>query len=220
MCAVLYRTGEPYVTRRIVFTSWYYVRPKCYGWKDVSGKKVTYLNTPHEPGDPNMRREALTRGVRISARKPVRSGPLFPAERPWEERGIGISTILKDGNLYKAWGGNGWGDLTRGKKTYTCYFESKDGLNWERPDCGLIEYSGNKHNNLILDGAQDGFISGGLGTVFIDPSAPPAERYKSIMSAECALQEYENFSRQRPNDVDPKSFRKDANMIICASGAV
>src|SRR4051794_35935697 len=36
-------TGEPYTLagKRVVFTSWYYVRPGGYAWKDDAGENVT-----------------------------------------------------------------------------------------------------------------------------------------------------------------------------------
>src|SRR3712207_6984068 len=30
-----------------------------------------------------------------------------------------------------------------------CYATSDDGLNWERPKLGLVEFNGNKENNLV-----------------------------------------------------------------------
>ena len=30
-----------------------------------------------------------------------------------------------------------------------CFARSKDGYNWEKPDLGLVEYNGSKHNNLV-----------------------------------------------------------------------
>ena len=30
-----------------------------------------------------------------------------------------------------------------------CYATSKDGINWERPALGLVDYGGNKQNNLV-----------------------------------------------------------------------
>ena len=35
-----------------------------------------------------------------------RIGPLLQAERPWEEgAGIALTTIIKDGGMYRGWGG-------------------------------------------------------------------------------------------------------------------
>ena len=31
-----------------------------------------------------------------------------------------------------------------------CYAESEDGVIWTKPDCGVTEYQGNMHNNIVL----------------------------------------------------------------------
>ena len=35
-----------------------------------------------------------------------------------------------------------------------CYAVSEDGLNWTKPELGLIDFQGNKAKNLILRGAH------------------------------------------------------------------
>ncbi len=49
---------------------------------------------------------------------------------------------------------------------------SRDGLNWEQPDLGRGEFKGLR-NVVIRDGV-------GWGSVFLDPNAPPAERWKYV----------------------------------------
>ena len=34
----------------------------------------------------------------------------------------------------------------------TCYAESRDGVNWSKPNLGLFEFNGSKDNNIVLDG--------------------------------------------------------------------
>ncbi|MEJ1973103.1 MAG: hypothetical protein WDM96_11785 [Lacunisphaera sp.] len=52
------------------------------------------------------------------------------------------------------------------------YAESKDGVNWTKPDLGLVEFAGSKANNLTT--AESGVAP------FLDPNAPPAERYAAV----------------------------------------
>ncbi len=54
-----------------------------------------------------------------------------------------------------------------------CYARSKDGVTWEKPNLGLIEYKGSKQNNIVLTGVVE-------TTVFIDPVAPAEARFKTI----------------------------------------
>ncbi len=50
------------------------------------------------------------------------------------------------------------------------YATSDDGVHWEKPDLGLYEYNGNKHNNVCYDA---------VGPVMKDDSDPdPARRYQ------------------------------------------
>ena len=54
------------------------------------------------------------------------------------------------------------------------YATSHDGIFWERPNLGLVEYEGSRDNNLVLLNASG-------GNVIRDPSDPdPARLYKSL----------------------------------------
>ena len=50
------------------------------------------------------------------------------------------------------------------------YAESTDGLHWTKPNLGIVEYAGNRDNNLV--GLRDL-----EGVVFADPNTPPSQRY-------------------------------------------
>jgi hypothetical protein len=47
---------------------------------------------------------------------------------------------------------------------------SSDGVHWDRPNLGVVEFDGSRDNNIVIDGQRE-------GTVFIDPNAPPQRRY-------------------------------------------
>lgn len=212
MCAEIYRTGEPYtlIGNRIVFTNWYYIRPCSFGWYDGQDRCVSVIGD-QGTFDAHIKRFNQPWGIQLRVEKAQRSGPVFNVECPWEEDGINISTILKDGNIYRAWGSTGWGDLKKKSKGYFCYFESEDGYGWKRPNCGIIEYDGNNNNNLL---DAEG------GTVFIDPSASGSERYKWISEHCFTRDEYEKYKQYRPYDVDWRSERLDAGLFFGVQGAV
>ena len=73
------------------------------------------------------------------------------------------------------WGGGAPMDPVR----RLAYAISKDGINWEKPKLGLVEYNGNKQNNLID-------VEGGNGWyVAYDPEEDdPAHRFKMISMGE------------------------------------
>ena len=113
-------------------------------------------------------------GVRLAIEPAKKSEVFFHRERPWEQdANLHINTMLYDEGRYRLWYGVAKVDDVAG--TYVCYAESNDGFEWERPELGLVDYEGNSRNNIISAG-RDHF----LGSVFIDPNAPEAERYKAI----------------------------------------
>jgi len=194
----------------MAFTNWFYVRPCGFGWYDEQGKNVA-VGGPQGPTEARFGRENYPYGVSLRANPARRVGPLVPAERPWEDGGVSINTIIQENGIYRGWGTTGWGDLATRGKNYFIYFESTDGFHWSRPECGLVEEGGSKKNNIL---GKFG------GTVFIDPSAPAGERYKWISEAHFPKEVYEEYVRRRPDAVDPRSHRKDANLFIGVRGAV
>lgn len=70
----------------------------------------------------------------------------------------------------------------------TCYAESKNGLDWVRPNLGLHEVQGTRNNNVILTepARKDSFAP------FLDhnPGARPSERYKATASGSGSLAGY------------------------------
>lgn len=61
-----------------------------------------------------------------------------------------------------------------------CYATSKDGIAWEKPALGLIEFDGSRQNNLVLRDVH------GVG-VYHDPhDSAPARRYKAFMTGGAA----------------------------------
>ena len=57
-----------------------------------------------------------------------------------------------------------------------CYATSKDGLNWDNPALGLIEFEGSRANNLVMRRATHGIHAGGVLKDSDDPD--PSRRYK------------------------------------------
>lgn len=105
--------------------------------------------------------------------------PLLVAERPYEDCSLSYVNVLREGGRWRLWYETTDHTYKTDADIYLCYAESADGLHWERPDLGLIEYGGNRRNNLLIT-PQTG---GGHGhCVFVDAQAPAAERYKLTVS--------------------------------------
>ncbi len=131
------------------------------------------------------------------------ANPLFREEcfavppKPWEARldNVYPSVIYdQEDGLFKCWyksflrdrDSNSTPLAERPQVPYTgggreegvLYAESTDGIDWRKPELGLIEFAGSRSNNIVLSRAAHGIHAGG---VLKDPREPdPARRYKFI----------------------------------------
>lgn len=123
--------------------------------------------------------------VAIVVHPPRKSGELtIKPEGPWERGGIGpYSSVLHDGVKYHMWyhamDSLQWD--TGHTNGSICYATSRDGIQWEKPDIGLIEYEGNRRNNIVFGHGANGVRFGqDGGMVFLDPNAPTDERFRLV----------------------------------------
>ena len=130
---------------------------------------------------------ASTKGdINLLLHHPIPREIVMRYDAPWEGSGTGYQTIFRDGDIfrmyYKAW----HLEPRKGKiqvphDTIAAYAESKDGIHWTRPDLGLFEFNGSRHNNIIWmgNGSHD-------FTPFKDtnPACRPGEEYKAIARGE------------------------------------
>ena len=120
--------------------------------------------------------------------------PLFSEDKPWEKRFDNLyANVIYDQQekLYKCWYSPFIVDnsaqgmtleqrsktrylLPRGRDMAICYAVSKDGLKWEKPELGLVEFEGSKQNNIVWRGPH----GAGVFKDFHDPD--PARRYKAF----------------------------------------
>lgn len=125
------------------------------------------------------------------------NNPLFKEDKPWEPRFDNpyCSVIYDDEEeIYKCWysiftrsdskgelPGEGlpsekraWVEWTEGKRRFgVCYATSRDGINWDKPELGLIDFNGSKRNNIVIEHYRL--------AVMKDPhETDPRRRYKAI----------------------------------------
>ena len=106
----------------------------------------------------------------IEMNPPIKMGPVLKPERPWEREWCGAYiSVLEDQGVYRMWYGANGEDY----KSRLCYATSLDGLHWERPELGLVEYEGSRSNNLVSDSSWEGAVT-------LDPIAPPESRFKAL----------------------------------------
>lgn len=118
-------------------------------------------------------------GAFLKLHQPASGGIAVAYDDPWAQSGA-YHTVIKDGDLYRLYykGVDKPGsDDAQGQ--CTAYAESKDGINWHKPNLGLYEVHGTRNNNVVQFG--DGPTSTNFSP-FIDtnPFAPADQRYKAV----------------------------------------
>ena len=127
---------------------------------------------------------------------PVKKEKVFSCDAPWEGDGCDYFNLFYDDGLYRmyylGWSMSGnIGDTGSAGDGIIriCYAESRDGLNWVKPNLGLCEYRGNKDNNILLDHTTQKFDN---FYVFKDsnPACPPEAKYKAVTGDHGAFGKY------------------------------
>jgi hypothetical protein len=103
-------------------------------------------------------------------------------DAPWEGSGCGYHTVFQDGDIYrmyyKSWHIAQGGDVEN--PVVICYAESKDGIQWEKPDLRLFEYKGSKKNNIILNKVHNYGCHDFSPFIDSNPNVTRGKRYKAI----------------------------------------
>ena len=132
------------------------------------------------------------------------ANPLFGEDKPWEKRFDNLYaniTYDDEERTYKCWYSpfvvdNSSKGMTihqrkqvkyrapRNREMAICYATSKDGLVWNKPELGLVEYEGSKANNILWRDAGDaagGPHGSGIQKDLRDPD--PNRRYKAFLKS-------------------------------------
>jgi hypothetical protein len=125
---------------------------------------------------------AASRGLRREMGAAVpRAEPVLVPDRPWEAREVGkYNTVLReaDGRFRMWYGAMLLGGSPKEGAGRLAYAESRDGLRWEKPSLGLVEFRGSRENNLVAPALERQSLQGAC--VYRDARAPAAERYKLL----------------------------------------
>lgn len=120
--------------------------------------------------------------------------PLFVEEHPWERRFdnlYGNIVFDSDRGLYQCWyspfivahAAHGMTLAQRIESPFeghaqqemgVCYAQSRDGITWEKPDLGMVEFEGGKRNNLVMRSVH------GSGIFRDEREEDPSRRYKAL----------------------------------------
>jgi hypothetical protein len=127
---------------------------------------------------------ASMKDVSLRINPPTKREVVFTTDQPWEARTSAYYSVLRDdGSTGLTAGGKfrlyyrGIADDDGGQEQFTCLAVSDDGIHFTRPKLGVVEFKGNKDNNIVWRGPE----SAGFAP-FIDrnPAAKPDERYKAV----------------------------------------
>nr|MCR5264380.1 hypothetical protein [Clostridiales bacterium] len=108
----------------------------------------------------------------LSVNRPDRVGNVFRTGEKWEGNNCDFFSIVSDGSIYRMYY-LGW-DYPSTHRFFICYAESRDGIEWVKPDLGIVEFNGSRDNNIILDAN----VAGAFGMLDTNPDCPADERYK------------------------------------------
>lgn len=126
------------------------------------------------------------------------NNPLFGEDKPWERRFDNLYPNVifdRQEQIYKCWYSpfivdhsakqmsleERWGrkyDPPRGREMGVCYATSTDGIVWDKPPLGLVEYGGSRENNLVYRGPH------GAGILKDFRERDAAKRYKMLATTE------------------------------------
>jgi hypothetical protein len=118
--------------------------------------------------------------VQLRLHEPKDEGIVLRFDKPWEGAFCGYVTVIKEGDLYRAYY-RGLPNAGKDGSTVetTCYAESVDGIRWTKPNVGAYRVSGTHDNNVIL--ADQAPYSHNFSP-FLDtrPRIPPTEKFKAL----------------------------------------
>lgn len=119
----------------------------------------------------------------IKMHSPVDRGIAFHFDKPWEGESCAYVSIIKDGELYRAYYRGKLASLSKTDKKarqITCIAESRNGIDWYKPELNIYQIgNGHDKNNIIL--LDEGDVSHNFSP-FIDsnPDSPFKAKYKGI----------------------------------------
>jgi hypothetical protein len=112
--------------------------------------------------------------VELRVNPPQQREAVILADRPWERKMISLFlTVREDQGKLRLW----YICRDADNRPNLAYAESQDGVTWQKPNLGIVDYHGSKDNNLVG-------VSELEGVVFRDPKAKPGEEYVYVTSNE------------------------------------
>jgi len=126
-----------------------------------------------------------SQNLRLKMRSPTKhpANPVVRRGAPGTPDAMGVQfygSIIKEGGKFRMWY-VAFDDDAKNKvassRWRAAYAESANGLNWTKPNLGLVTFNGSKNNNLLdMGGEAWGFVN--LKVIRDEADPDPARRYK------------------------------------------
>lgn len=128
-------------------------------------------------------------GVTYRLHHPTAREVAITFEKPWEGNSSGYATVFQDGSIYRMYyRGHRYlidpPPLRQAQSEVVCYAESRDGIQWTKPNLELFDWpptannSGPKDNNIIWRGGPETHNFAPFKDT--NPACSPEERYKAV----------------------------------------
>lgn len=127
-----------------------------------------------------------TQNLKLEMRQPERfeGNPVVRRGEPGTVDAHGVQfygSIIRDGSKYRMWYvafDDQVEHAVKSERWRAAYAESADGVNWVKPELGLVSFRGSKKNNLVDVGGAWGFVNLKVIKDEADPDA--SRRYKMV----------------------------------------
>ncbi|QDT01888.1 hypothetical protein K227x_02570 [Rubripirellula lacrimiformis] len=160
----------------------------CLLLPSLTFSSISPLRASDDVIDISSRRELIVdrllidnlQNIRLVLNRPRDEGVALQFDQPWEGLFCGYATVIKDGDLYRLYyrGSPKVGVDGNPGETY-CYAESKDGIQWTKPELNLYEFQGSTKNNIVLADAAP--VTHNFSPMLDSrPEVPAQERFKAI----------------------------------------
>ena len=120
----------------------------------TSEMKGTNIGTRRELFVEETLVESITGDAQQVLHSPTPREIVLVNDQPWEGNILNYVSMIQDRDTYRMYYRTGKSDVLNQYKTITpeviCVALSKDGVHWERPNLGLIEFNGSKDNNIVM----------------------------------------------------------------------
>lgn len=110
--------------------------------------------------------------IKLNLNPPVKKGPCLVVDREWELGGARAHCVVEWQGEYRMYYKV---SMPEGYPLLAIAI-SRDGITWEKPELGIVEFNGSKANNLIpIDGCKPNEVC-----VFVDPIGTDEHRFKLV----------------------------------------